>query len=88
MGFGLLNNTNKCKISNLKIEDLNIENNYETEYPNLKPKIYNGYIDPTSYYNTVILCDKKKIIDVDKSNKLLYYCNKCKKNHNFKKNID
>lgn len=85
MGFGLFNNTYKCNINNLEINDLQVKNDFETEYPNLKPTVYNGFIDPTSYYNTIVLCDNKEIEDVDKSNKLLYNCGECDKLHKLDK---
>ena len=81
IGLGLFNNTHDCNIDDLSISNLSVENSYETEYPNIKPTVYDGYIDPTSYYNNITLAKKKQIIDKDKNNKLSYYCGKCNKKH-------
>ena len=81
IGAGLLNNTNECKINKLGICKLEIEGKHKSEYPNIEPKVYPIYIDPTSYNNQVLLNQKKEIIDQDKNNKLGYYCSKCDKKH-------
>lgn len=88
IGVGLLNNTHHCELNKVTLNKLTAGLHnviYENEYPNLKPKVYNGYIDPTSYYNKIHLCNKQEIVDADKDNKLTYHCGKCEKNHLLKK---
>ena len=69
------NTSNNCNIYDLHVHDLkgNKELPFESEY--------NGYIDPTSYSNNVVLAHKKEVIDAKKNNKLLYKCGKCDKLH-------
>ena len=84
IGIGLLNNTYNCVIKDVSLNKLTagLDNiTYKNEYPNLKPVVYNGYIDPTSYYNKIHLSDKCEIKDADKDNKLTYNCGKCDKVH-------
>ena len=84
IGIGLLNNTYNCVIKDVSLNKLTagLDNiTYKNEYPNLKPVVYNGYIDPTSYYNKIHLSDKCEITDADKDNKLTYNCGKCDKVH-------
>ena len=83
IGAALLNNTNRCNISQLNINELRVNENGETIYPNLKPIEYPVYIDPTSYNNRIILKNKNNVVDKDKNNILGYYCKKCSKNHMF-----
>lgn len=84
IGVGLFNNTHNCNINKLDTYKLQVKNEFKSEYPNLKPKVYTGYIDPTSYYNEISLTENKQIIDADKGNSLTYYCGKCDKKHRIK----
>ena len=84
IGVGLFNNTNNCNINNLQTYKLQVKNEFKPEYPNLKPKVYTGYIDPTSYYNSICLTENNEITDADKGNSLTYFCKKCDKKHYIK----
>ena len=81
IGVGLFNNTHDSEITNLELHNLRTVNSFETDLPNLKPRVFDGYIDPTCYYNTIVTNGKENIEEKSRKNNLLYKCGKCDKSH-------